>query len=300
MRIIAPSGPVPEAPLREGLAVLREELGFELQIDDTVVARDRYLAGDDASRADAVLRALSEPDVDAVICARGGYGASRLLHRLPPRRLRACPIPVVGFSDVTALHAALGSAGVVSLHGPVVTQLGRLDRASIDSLRQALAGSVGAGDVVLPVGRALRPGRARGPLAGGNLSLLASLCGTRWGRSLAGTVVVIEDVGEPAYRVDRMIWQLRRAADLDSAAALVVGDFTDIDEQERCWLGALWEELATQVHCPLVLDAPVGHGSRNYTFPLGIHVELDTEAGGVRLLEPAHAEPGPEETARGC
>jgi muramoyltetrapeptide carboxypeptidase len=192
-------------------------------------------------------------------------------------------VPLVGFSDVTALHLLWESAGLVSLHGPVVTQLGRLDEASVAHARAVLFGEVGAGDTALPFGSSSRGAAARGALAGGNLALLAALCGTPWTPDLRGRVVVLEDIGEPAYRVDRMVWQLRHAAGLDEAAAVVVGDFTGVAPAEEGFIDALWADLAASLPCPLLRGAPVGHGARNWLFPLGELVEVDHAGRVVRL-----------------
>lgn len=310
VRVVAPSGPVPPEPLEAGLAVLRDVFGLRVSLGAGVSAElaaepstaprgpvavsgpapvsgpDRYLAGTDASRARSLIEAIDDPEVDAIWCARGGYGASRLLPRVDEAlaRLRK---PLIGFSDVTALHCAAARHGVVTFHAPVVIQLGRLDAGSIDTARALLGGEVGAGGLLLRVGSPLRGGAAVGPLIGGNLAMLASLCGTPWAPDLAGRVVFLEDIGEAAYRVDRMVWQLRAAAGLDHAAALIVGDFNGVTDPEPDWTRTIWEELARDLPCPVVLGAPVGHGTSNHALPIGSRVRLDAEAGTLTLLEPA-------------
>ncbi|GMV43671.1 MAG: peptidase S66 [Myxococcales bacterium] len=297
MRVVAPSGPVPAEPLQSGLAVLRDVLGLDVSLSRGVsgpadggapepAGPDRYLAAPDAWRAWSLVDAIDDPSVDAIWCARGGYGAGRLLPRVADA-LGRLGKPLVGFSDVTALHCAAACSGVVTFHGPVVTQLGRLDAESIDGARRLLSGEVGAGGLLLRVGPPLRGGIAAGRLAGGNLALLASLCGTPWAPDLTGAVVFLEDVGEPAYRVDRMVWQLRQAAGLDRAAALIVGDFNGVTDEEPAWTRAIWEELARELPCPVVLGAPVGHGARNHALPVGARVRLDAEGGTLTLLEQA-------------
>lgn len=286
IRVVAPSGPVPSAPLAAGLAVLERLFGARVSLDATAepdaASNDRYLAAPDAARAAALAGALADPGVDAVWCARGGYGAGRLLP-LVADAVRGARKALVGFSDVTALHCA--AAGAVTFHGPVVTQLGRVDDASLDATRALLTGATGPDDDLLRAPVVLRPGAAEGPLAGGNLALLASLCGTPWGPDLRGAIVVLEDVGEPAYRIDRMIWQLRHAAGLDDAAAVVLGTFDGVEAPEPAWTEALWAELASALRCPVVAGAPVGHGAANHPLPLGAHARLDGPA--LTLLSPA-------------
>lgn len=284
--VVAPCSPALPGPLAAGISLIEELFEARVTVDPTAspdnTLVDRYLAAPDAVRAEALVAALEDPDVDAVWCARGGYGAGRLLPRVT-EVLRRAVKPLIGFSDITALHIAAG--GVLSFHGPVVTQLPRTDPASVASARALLTGAVGPGDELLRAPRTLRPGVAEGRLTGGNLALLASLCGTRWAPDLRGRIVVLEDVCEPAYRLDRLIWQLRQAAGLDEAAAVVLGTFEGVEPPEPAWTEALWEELASELSCPVVASAPVGHGSANHVLPLGARARLDASTGALILLD---------------
>jgi muramoyltetrapeptide carboxypeptidase len=210
--VVAPAGPVPPDRLREGLSLLG--VRYRLRVDPTVWQRHGYLAAPDAARAEALQRAFDDPDVRGILCARGGYGVTRLLSSLDPAPLVADPKPIVGFSDITALHAWALAAGLGSIHGPVVTQLGSLPGSDIAHLLALLEGphleGCLAGRLLLPGSPAVDAPVAAGPLVGGNLSLLAALAGTPWAVPYAGALVLLEEVAEAPYRLDRMITQLRQ------------------------------------------------------------------------------------------
>jgi muramoyltetrapeptide carboxypeptidase len=158
----------------------------------------------------------------------------------------------------------------------VVVQLPKLDAQSLEQCGRVLGGQAGWGPTIPTGARVLRPGSARGVLVGGNLAVLASLAGTRWALDLRRAVVLLEDTGEPAFRVDRMVRQLVHACGLAEAAALLLGDFTDVADGERCAIDAVWAELADAMEGPVLAGLPVGHGARNHMVPLGMEAVLDT------------------------
>lgn len=282
--VCAPAGPVLPERLAVGLRALRQA-GFRLVLTPRLFARSTdlpYLAGDDADRLRDLQALLDDPRIDAVIAARGGYGVMRLLGRLDLRRLRAAPKPVVGFSDLTALHLALGRAGVVSFHGPMIEadpetgfgepNLERLVRALTDP--RPLPPLEGAAPVV--------PGRAQGRLVGGNLTLLAASLGTPWEPDTRGAILLVEDVDEPAYRLDRCLTQLIAAGALQRAAAVAAGEFAACPGAElvlRERLGALG--------LPSALGFPFGHGRERAVLPLGVAARLDAGAGRLAFAAPA-------------
>ena len=203
----------------------------------------------------------------------------------------AGPKILVGYSDLTALHQALSARlGLVTVHGPVLTSLGGGDEETREHLRRLLL-EPSAGPLLTGLTRVLG-GRAEGPVVGGNLALLASGIGTRNVVSAAGCIVLLEDVAEPAYRIDRMLTQLLRSGWFDGVAGVVVGDFTAVD----LWnqddppstgddvLDVVLERL-TPLGVPLVTGAPVGHGPRNLAVPLGVPAELDADERALALLE---------------
>ena len=295
--IVAPASPVPADQVRAGLDRLGER--YHLRVADDLYRSDPaagYLAGSDERRADELNQCFRDPDVRAVVLARGGYGILRLLDRLDAAALRADPKPIVGFSDATALLSwADRIAGVRGVHGPVVKQMRRLPPEQITWLfdllegRADLAAPVAAG--LSPVGAA-RTGRIEGPLRGGNLTLLSHLVGTPWAVEPAGAIMLIEDVTERPYALDRYLTHLTLAGALRGAAGALVGDFTDIRPDDLGLSGqvspgdVVSERLAAAGVAGLA-GAPIGHGARNLAVPFGARAALDVDAGELWLLEPA-------------
>jgi muramoyltetrapeptide carboxypeptidase len=281
--VVALSGPVHEGALASGLALLRDE-GFVTIEAPNLRARERYLAGDDASRV-AGLEAVLDAGADAVWAARGGYGLTRILPLLPWDRLAAWGGWVIGFSDVTALHAGLATrAPVACLHAPMVQSLTR-HRASTAATLALLRGEVRQPLMHAGRGRTIRPGRARGVAVGGNLAVLAALAGTPFEPDYEGGVLFIEDVGEPLYRLDRLLTQLRLSTRLDSVNAVVAGRLARCGRGEADWR-VRWRELLREVAPPaaVVMEGlPFGHGVANMPIPLGAEVEVDSERGTVTL-----------------
>jgi muramoyltetrapeptide carboxypeptidase len=248
-----------------------------------VFAAAGYLAGDDLGRAASFNRLLADPGVHAILCARGGYGSMRLLEAIDYRLAAQRPKRFIGFSDLTALLAALQSrSGLVVFHGPTVTQLAEAEGATLRSVARQLAGS---GTVALRAGRVLRTGRASGPLAGGNLTILCHLAGTPYFPPLAGRILLLEDRGEALYRVDRMLRHLQLTGCLEGIAGLALGRFDDCGAPEA--LDRLVLELVGAAAIPILADLPVGHGRCNRVVPLGVPARLDGERRQLRILLPS-------------
>jgi len=281
VRVVAPSGPVDPEALERGLAVLREEFGLVVRMRPDVTARHGFLAGDDARRLEEWREAASDLEARALFCARGGYGAMRLLPRLEAARLLHPPKWVVGFSDATALHAALNSAGLVTVHGPLVSTLGTATPDAREHLKALLFGRAtappspgaprpGAGCAGTAV---IRAGRASGTLLGGSLALLAHLCGTPWLPRMAGAVLFIEDVAEKPYKLDRYLTQLRLAGALDGVRGVCVGQLTACDDGGLRGADTV-RELVRSLGVPAIEGLPAGHDPANFALPLGAVVTL--------------------------
>ena len=246
---------------------MRHDLSFK--------GRD-YLAGSDDARARDVVNAITNPDVDAIVFARGGYGAMRILERLPTDLLRRHPKWLVGYSDITALHLWAQHQGVASLHGPLAESLAKRPDQLVKLRHTLTQGPTTAYRGLTTLVR----GQATGRLIGGNLSLIAALIGTRWLPSLDGVILMLEEIAEPMYRIDRMIQSLLlddRAAGLQG---VVLGDFT------KCGGNAPASEVIAQVgelfapaDVPVLAGLPVGHGERNVPLVLGPTYTLDGDAG---------------------
>jgi muramoyltetrapeptide carboxypeptidase len=279
--LISPSG-----PLRDVTELVRAEsqarvFGWETIVGPHAMARDGYFAGSDAQRAADLLAAINDPAIDGIWCLRGGYGAARLLPAIDLARIAERPKALIGYSDITALHAAWQHAGVVSYHAPT----GRADITPFahDSFVRAIVRGVDSAGHA-PASTILRDGVASGRLAGGNLALVASLCGTPWAINFSDAIVVLEDVNEATYRIDRMLTQLRLAGAFEGCRGLAFGQFTNCDERADDGsrrLDAVARECADALGVPALLGLPVGHINDQWTLPLGARATLD--ATGQRL-----------------
>jgi muramoyltetrapeptide carboxypeptidase len=273
-----------ESDLEHAMSSARE-FGWEPLVGDHVLEHDGYLAGSDDHRLADLNRFSADESIDAIWCIRGGYGALRLLHGIDYDAWRRRPKTLIGYSDITALHSAIGPrADLVTFHGP--TARGTLTDFSRASFRAALVEREQPCGVA-PDGVTLRGGRARGRLVGGNLALLASLCGTPYAPRYDGGILIVEDVNESVYRLDRMFTQLRHAGALERLAGIAFGRFTDIpvDEgYEARPLDSLLGEIAVEVGVPCLANIPLGHIADQWTVPLGAIAELDADAKTLNVL----------------
>lgn len=284
--LVAPAGPI--ADERIGVALDRCAR-FGLVPVLGAAARSRhagYLAGSDDERLGDLRWALTSPDIDAVWALRGGYGTMRLLQRLDLSTVTERPRAYVGFSDNTAVHLALHARGVVSFHAPHAG--GDATPLAERCLRDVLFDARPPGMLPLPAEPqpvTLRGGTAEGRLIGGNMALLAGMCGTPGAMRARGAILFMEDIGEPFYRLDRQWTQLVLAGALEGAAAIAFGRFTDCGEPDE--LRALLQRFADEAGVPAVMDLPIGHEPDNWTLPLGVRARLDAARGTLELLEPA-------------
>ncbi len=288
--VIAPSGPVPSERLEAGLVVLRER--YRVVQADGLLARRGFLAGEDGRRLAELRWALSDPQLRAVFCARGGHGLLRLVSPLLTARPQELPQrTLVGFSDVTVLHGLLALHERVTIHGPVLTQLGELpvdDRESLWALLESRESPPPLLGLQSVAGSAQT---VTGRLLGGNLEVLSRLCGTPLGEALlhSGEVVLLlEEVTEAPYRIDRALTQLRLAGLLDQVVAVVVGDLLRCEgpAEHPTALAVIAERLLGS-GIPVLAGAPIGHGARNRAVPLGVQVVVDPRRGCLAFAEAA-------------
>ncbi len=282
--LVAPSG-----ILSDPTHVVRAEenarsLGWIPRLGENVSAAHAYFAGTDEVRARDLNAALRDDTIDGIWFVRGGYGAMRILRDIDYPALKANPRPLIGFSDITAIHSAVHrECGIVSFHGP--TARGALSDYSRDHLLRAVAGF---DDVcgIAPAGRAIRSGRAAGRLAGGNLALITALVGTPWSIDFDGAILVIEDVDEHVYRVDRMLQQLLLSGALNRCAGIVAGDFRppagEVHDRFRT-VDDVIGEVADAAGIPCFTGAPFGHIADQWTIPLGAGAEMDTSDCSLHL-----------------
>jgi muramoyltetrapeptide carboxypeptidase len=285
--VAALSGPVREEHLAAGVAAL-ESFGYGVRLAPNVLAQEPLLglAGGDDARLEGYLSLLRDPEVDAILFARGGYGVTRLLGRLPEEALRQSVKLHCGYSDVTALSAFLRErCGQFSIHGPMVAaDLAR----PLDALTAAWFPALLEGRAPIrlevPAADVLVPGRAEGPLVGGCLSLLAALAGTPWEYDYDGALLFLEDVGEEAYRIDRMLGTLVSSGRMDRLAGIIMGSMTrvtfgGVEDPER--LRSLLLDRLAPLGVPVGGGLPFGHAGPNVPLPVGARATWD---GGSRML----------------
>ena len=299
IHVVAPSGPVPQERFEAGLARLQALVPGSYTLAPNLWARDGYLAGDDATRLRALQDALADPSIDAIVCARGGFGATRLLAGLDPKRLRAAPKVLVGFSDFSAVLAwALERAGVTSVHGPVVAQLATLGDDDADHLALLLRGEDPPA-IAAEEGAVLRGGRVQGRLVASNLEVLRSLIGTAAFPSLDGCILALEEIGERPYRIDRALTQLMSSGSLRGVRGVAVGQLVGCAEPpegnpESPSAHAVVLERLGALGVPVVTGFPFGHDfQRNLALPVGALAELVADDGALYFLGPATAASGP-------
>ncbi len=295
----APAGPVNPDRLARGIATLAPH--FRIRTSPRALDRTGYLAGDDRQRADELSAMLADPDVRAVIMARGGYGVTRMLADVDPALIRRDPKPVIGFSDGTPLLAFVAAAGVRPIHGPVVTQLSELPPEDVAHLVRLLTDRAPLGRLPWTLSAIGAPVAASdaapivAPLVPANLKMLAHTVGTPWALAAAGCALLIEEIGEKPYAIDRDLTQLHLVGLLRGARLVVVGDLTrctdppsgpgSIDDPGPAL--ATVDERLRRFGLPGLAGAPVGHGARNLSLPFGARAALDLHAGTIELLDAA-------------
>jgi len=297
--VIAPAAPATQ-PEFAAYVKLMEGKGYKVVSKPGLVGRkEHYLGGTDEERAGEINEYLRDPKVRMIMPVRGGFGVSRILDRIDYDALRRDPKVIAGYSDLTALHlAAARHARVVTFHSPMAMRdLWRENEKAYafpaKSFRRSVFAdqySVGQKGFVVepPEGHrhsTLVGGRATGRLLGGNLSLVVTLMGTPHALEPKGAILFLEDVSEPAYRIDRYLSQLRLGGVLDQVAGVVLGSFTTKEETEEKDTQRVLKEYFGKLKVPVVTDYPVGHTPKNATLPHGALVELDADRGTLKVLE---------------
>jgi muramoyltetrapeptide carboxypeptidase len=274
--------------LEQGATALKD-LGYRVKLSAHAFDRIGILAGDDRTRAHELMTFFRDPEVKAVFGARGGYGTNRLLPFLNFAELGRIPKIFMGFSDATfLLNALVDHSRIVSFHGPMVaTDLTRgLSPGALTHLQALLSGGQG---FALEAEQALRPGIAQGPLIGGCLSVLVAMMATPWQPVFDDRILFLEDTGEKAYRIDRMLVQMRQAGIFERVAGIVFGALQPVadSEQERALIAEFVREQTAGLICPVLFGIEAGHGTQNLTLPFGAQVRLDSESKRMTLMEPA-------------
>jgi muramoyltetrapeptide carboxypeptidase len=327
LALVAPSGSTKDAKaVAKGIAAL-EKLGFKVRVGRSCSAeRYGYLAADDSLRAADINEFFADPQVQGIVCFKGGYGTPRMLDLIDYSVVAANPKVFVGYSDITGIHLAFARyAGFPTFHGLMASSLaGKVDSFSLDSWLGCLtsaqplgelpypqpkpakpaagnasspsgttgpAGLVASSDQAEPTGpSSLVPGRAKGVLMGGNLSLVAALTGTPYALEPEGKIVFLEDVNEEPYRVDRMLTQLRLAGVFERCEGIVLGPWTHCepeDPERSLTLLQVFTDVISPAGKPVLMGFPAGHCMPTLSLPLGVEVVLDADAGTLRVTEAA-------------
>ena len=272
--IVAPASPFEETDFFSGIRIL-ENMGFRVSFPKGIFERSGYLAGSDVDRAAQVNAAFADSAVQAIVCARGGYGSMQILPYLDYEAIRRHPKLLMGFSDITALLCSLYQhSGLVSCHGPVVTTLKNAGSKTLESVFNMLTlNELPA--IELESGIALSPGKASGPVICGNLTTLCHLVGTPFQPKMDGHILILEDTGEKPYRIDRMLTQMKLAGVFDGLCGLGIGSFENCGKADE--LFEIIARIFNPIHIPILAGFNIGHGSDNIAVPFGFEAVLDAD-----------------------
>lgn len=271
--VAAPSARFDRDLFEKGVACL-ESMGFVVRIPKGIFREMRYLAGSDRSRAAVVNELFADPEVKGIISVRGGFGAMRILDHLDWENIRKNPTLFIGFSDASALISGLIAGGeAAAVHGPNLVSLARAGQVTLDGFFRAVTGQLKK--INMNSGLCLQSGVCQGRLVGGNLATLAHMTGTRFQPDLDDGVLFIEDVGEPAYKIDRMLSQMKMAGCFDRVRGVVAGSFEDCANPE--YIPEIINEMFRDMEIPVFMGLAAGHGKVNLSLFMGAPVRLDTD-----------------------
>lgn len=286
--VVCPAGKMERKKTDMAVKTL-QDWGYRVKLGATVGSKHHYFSGTDEDRLADLQAMMNDPEVRAILCGRGGYGTGRIIDALDFRAFRKKPKWIIGFSDITILHAHLLSKyGIASLHAPMANAFnkGEYRGEYILSLQAALKGR--KADYRASCHPFNHPGKAKGMLVGGNLALVTHLIGTPSALDTRGKILFLEDVGEYLYNIDRMMYQLKRAGMLDDLAGLVLGGFTDCKDTEAPFgktVDELLHDIVKTYRFPICFDFPVSHAKPNYALKSGCTYQLLVTDRKVQLKE---------------
>ena len=292
--LVAPASPFSMEAMQKGAQAL-EALGFTVRYDESIFDGGAYLAGDDERRAGELMAMFADPQIHGIFSVRGGYGSSRILDRLDIDLIRNNPKVLVGYSDITVLlNYIVQEAGIITFHGPLVTEMGKMDGPTRDTMLRTVTSTEPLGTITIPGPVGIKTGEAEGPLVGGSLTLIANTLGTPYELDTCGKILLLEEIGERPYRIDRLLTHLGMAGKFDDAAGIVLGEFVDCAEpgsEASVPIEKILGDVLADFDGPVLAGLPVGHGRTNITLPLGVHVRLDANSGTLDFLESACSAP---------
>lgn len=290
--MVAPASPSDPGKVEKAVRNLAA-LGYEVKTGDSVFGSRGYLAGEDELRADDINRMFADDEVNAIFCLRGGYGSQRIIDLVDYRLIRKNPKIFMGFSDITALlNSIYQECGLITFHGPMGGDFaGGLNKATKTAMKRALECNEPIGELTNPeMPEVVSEGMAKGVLVGGNLSIVAASLGTPYEIDTKGKILLLEDVNEEPYSIDRMLNQLRLAGKLKDAAGIVLGDWGDTKPEEpekSLSLEEVFTDMFTDIGKPVLKGYKIGHCKPNITVPIGAEAILDTCVRSLCIVEPA-------------
>jgi muramoyltetrapeptide carboxypeptidase len=290
--IVNPAYWLEEKRLQRAVDVF-ESLGYELVLGESTSLKENQCAGSPMERAGDIMSMFEDTSIDAIICARGGYGGNRVLPLLDYDVIRANPKIFVGYSDITGLLTSISQkSGLVTFHGPMLSTFGKQTiQYNLDVLRQVLSGH---GQIRIKSApacrvRCLKPGTASGPLWGGNLTLVIERLATSDQIDTAGSILLLEDIDEKLYAFERMMLHLKRSGSLDGIRGLIIGEMLEMGDSKTPF-GKTTDEIVMDVcadlEIPIVSNFPCGHGDYQVTLPISHIVEVHAEVNNPHILIP--------------
>jgi muramoyltetrapeptide carboxypeptidase len=287
--IVSPAGPTDSEELQNGISVLKK-MGFRSVLGKNALLRNGFLAGSDEERSADFMDMVKNPDVAAILCARGGYGINRILSHLDFSLIKKARKPIIGSSDITILLNYINSrCSLVSFHGPMVA--GSFGRTPMTKSRkpfcQALMGDMDMHSYSKRSAWTINSGKGEGRLAGGCLTLMIRSLGTPYEVQTRNRILIIEDVNERPYKIDGMLWQLKEAGKFKGIRGIVFGEMINCqpNKSEPYTLRKTISDFFNTDNFPVLMNCPVGHGKEMWTLPLGVPAILDSEAKSLTIKE---------------
>jgi muramoyltetrapeptide carboxypeptidase len=282
--IVAPASPFDRDLFNQGLNII-ESMGFRTFVPDEIFENDRYLAGSDSQRAQLVNQLFKDPDVQAIVCARGGFGCLRMLPLVDFDMIGTHPKIFVGYSDITALLTAITTrSGLVTFHGPMVTTLATAPELTHQTFTASIAADTPL-ELSPSAGVVIQAAKAKGQVIGGNLNTLCHLLKTPFEAELKNHILLLEDRGEAHYRIDRMLSQMKLAGCFEGVAGMVLGSFEDCGALDGIY--RIFQECFQDLSIPILAGFDVGHGKQNLTIPFGVEAVLDADKQLLSFAQPA-------------
>lgn len=286
--IVCPAGYMPVEKLQTSIDVLKE-WGYKVKTGATIASQFNYFSGTDEQRLEDLQQMLDDDSINAILCARGGYGVGRIIDDLNFKKFRKNPKWIIGFSDITVLHSHIYNRyKIASLHAPMAAAFNddEYKNQYVQSLKQALEGTKATYECAINTYN--NPGTASGKLVGGNLSLISHLVGTPSDINTRGKILFLEDVGEYIYNADRMLYQLKRSGKLDKLEALIIGSFTEMKDTAIPFGKDIYDviyDVVKEYEYPICFQFPVGHTNENYALKVGVDYRLHVSKKKVTLQE---------------